>query len=147
MSPGAVEWEVAPAPLLPPQSSEQGEEEEREKVKVVTGRKFTARTLQVASKIDCDLVTLSNGGIASNLSKDLARNDSFPLSVIGDSTNSFGSKEVVHQFYLTKGITAKTDDATIPLELSDQNCSKVSGLESGIIDRRSNKGISRAWTC
>lgn len=55
---------------------------------------FTAWTLQVASKIDCDLVTLSNGGIASNLSKDLARNDSFPLSVIGDSTNSLGSKEV-----------------------------------------------------
>lgn len=55
---------------------------------------FTAWALQVASKIDCDLVTLSNGGIASNLSKDLARNDSFPLSVIGDSTNSLGSKEV-----------------------------------------------------
>lgn len=48
----------------------------------------------MASKIDCDLLTLSNGGIASNLSKDLARTDSFPLSVIGDSTNSFGSKEV-----------------------------------------------------
>ncbi|KAK2530896.1 Sox2 [Columba livia] len=70
-------------------------------VTVVTARKillkfeeFTAWTLQVASKIDCDLVTLSNGGIASNLSKDLARNDSFPLSVIGDSTNSCGSKEV-----------------------------------------------------
>ncbi|CAM2119349.1 unnamed protein product [Caretta caretta] len=54
---------------------------------------FTAWTLQVVSKIDCDLLTLSNGGIASNLSKDLARNDSFPLSVIGDSTNTFGSKE------------------------------------------------------
>lgn len=55
---------------------------------------FTAWALQVASKIDRDLVTLSNGGIASNLSKDLGRSDSFPLSVIGDSANSFGSEEV-----------------------------------------------------
>lgn len=55
---------------------------------------FTAWALQVASKIDRDLMTLSNGGIASNLSKDLGRNDSFPLSVIGDSANSFGSEEV-----------------------------------------------------
>ena len=51
-----------------------------------------AWTLQVASKIDFDPLTLSHGGIASTLSKDLARNDSFPLSVIGDSINSLESK-------------------------------------------------------
>lgn len=52
-----------------------------------------AWTLQVASKIDFDPLTLSHGGIAFTLSKDLARNDSFPLSVIGDSINSLESKE------------------------------------------------------
>ena len=52
-----------------------------------------AWTLQVASKIDFDPLTLSHGGIASTLSKDLARNDSFPLSVIGDSINSLEGKE------------------------------------------------------
>lgn len=51
-----------------------------------------AWTLQVASKIYFDPLTLSHGGIASTLRKDLARNDSFPLSVIGDSINSLESK-------------------------------------------------------
>jgi hypothetical protein len=53
---------------------------------------FMAWTLQVASKIDFDPLTLSHRGIASTLSKDLARNDSFPLSVIGDSINSLKGK-------------------------------------------------------
>lgn len=52
-----------------------------------------AWTLQVASKIYFDPLTLSHGGIASTLSKDLAGNDSSPLSVIGDSINSLESKE------------------------------------------------------
>lgn len=52
-----------------------------------------AWALQVASKIDFDPVTLSHRGTASTLSKDLAGNDSFPLSVIGDSINNLESKE------------------------------------------------------
>ncbi|EOA97635.1 hypothetical protein Anapl_03202 [Anas platyrhynchos] len=66
---------------------------EKQTIKTFTYLILDRHLHKVASKIDCDLVTLSNGGIASTLSKDLARNDSFPLSVIGDSTNSFGSKE------------------------------------------------------
>ncbi|CAI5775950.1 Hypothetical predicted protein [Podarcis lilfordi] len=62
-------------------------------VAVVTARKILQKFEEVASKIDGDLLTLSNVGIASNLRKDLGRSDSFPLSVIGDSTNSLGSKE------------------------------------------------------
>lgn len=49
-----------------------------------------ACTHQVASKIDYDLLALSNRGIASNLGVGLHRHDSFPLSVIKGSTNRLG---------------------------------------------------------
>lgn len=44
-------------------------------------------------KIDFDFLILFYGGIVFILSKDLVRNDSFLLSVIGDSINSLESKE------------------------------------------------------